>query len=686
MHRKTTGLLAALLAAGWILSSPVAAAPDKAALDAAFTALPKHDWGQSREALNAIDEAIVASHGNAAARKALETRLAAVLGGEATRAAKQFVCRKLAIIGTDKSVVALAGLLDNEELSHMARYALERLPGDAAGQALRGALGKVKGNLKVGVINSLGARADTTAVGSLVGLLDDSDNQVVAAAAAALGRIGAAEAAGPLAMFLTGAPKELQTAAIDANLDLAQRLAKKGDNATAGKIYDKFYAEGNPSRVRRAALQGLAMVRPSETAPLILKALGSDDAAFRGLAANMIKEMPAGATQAFADALPKLPEGGQVALLEALAARKDAAAARPAVLKATKSKSAAVSVAALKALGAVGSAADVPLLLKTSGGANEEKATAARASLSRLGGEGVSAALVSVLSKGRSAAKVQAINALAARAAAETAPAIVDCIGDADADVRKAAIEATGVLGGEAQVAPLVAKLKAAKDGGERQSIGKALAAVCSRAREKASPAVIAGLSGADAGAQANLYDALRFCGGDKALSKILAGTKSSTPEAADGATRALCDWPGKEAIAPLLAIASGSSDEVHQILALRGVVRLARLPETPADEKWATLNKAMTLAKKTTEKKLVLGALRDVPTLDAFKLVAQFVSEKGLSEEAGAAAVAIADKVFKQDRELIRTTLETVVKNVRSNRTKGDAQKVLAKVAPKRK
>ena len=46
----------------------------------------------------------------------------------------------------------------------MARYALERIPAAAAAAALRDALPKLTGTLKVGVIGSLGVRRDAASV------------------------------------------------------------------------------------------------------------------------------------------------------------------------------------------------------------------------------------------------------------------------------------------------------------------------------------------------------------------------------------------------------------------------------------------------------------------------------------------------------------------------------------------
>ena len=114
------------------------------ALGAAFEALKSHDWGKDPGALKAIDDALAASRGNAAARKGLEARLAAVLKVDVPRAAKVHVCRRLSRLGSADSVPALTALLPDEDLSHMGRYALEVLPCPEAGKALRDALPLVR--------------------------------------------------------------------------------------------------------------------------------------------------------------------------------------------------------------------------------------------------------------------------------------------------------------------------------------------------------------------------------------------------------------------------------------------------------------------------------------------------------------------------------------------------------------
>jgi HEAT repeat protein len=98
-------------------------------------------------------------------------------------------CQRLAVVGDRSAVPALAPLLTHPQLSHYARTALEPLPDPAADLALREALPKVQGNLRVGVINSIGHRRDAQAIGTLEKLRHDPDIEVARAADAALARV-----------------------------------------------------------------------------------------------------------------------------------------------------------------------------------------------------------------------------------------------------------------------------------------------------------------------------------------------------------------------------------------------------------------------------------------------------------------------------------------------------------------
>lgn len=224
-------------------------------LDQAFEALKTFDWGTDLAVLAPIDEAVVTTHGDESARRELESRLAAVLSTDAPRDAKDFVCRKLMLVGSAASVAALAALLGKEENSHMVRYALERIEAPEAANALRAALGQLGGVLKIGVISSIGDRGDAESVADLAALLSDSDTQIASAAALALGAIRTPEAAKALAKAKPAAA--VKPAVTDASLACAEALLASGKKGEALMIYKAYAGDGQPKQVRLAATRGM---------------------------------------------------------------------------------------------------------------------------------------------------------------------------------------------------------------------------------------------------------------------------------------------------------------------------------------------------------------------------------------------------------------------------------------------
>jgi HEAT repeat protein len=222
----------------------------------AFEALKTYDWGAERSALNPLDEAVVATRDNGEARQALETRLAAMLATNVSRDAKDVICRWLMIIGTGASVGTLAAMLADEQLAHMARYALERIPAPEAAQALRDAMAKLTGKLRVGVIGSLGVRRDADSVPALAGLLGDADLAVACAAAYALGDIRTPEASEALAKS-AAASAEAKRAATDASFACAEKMLADGKRAEALAVYKRFANDDQPKHVKLAATRGI---------------------------------------------------------------------------------------------------------------------------------------------------------------------------------------------------------------------------------------------------------------------------------------------------------------------------------------------------------------------------------------------------------------------------------------------
>jgi len=216
-----------------------------------------YDFGDSRQALTELSDEIRKAYGKPEELKKYEAALIDVLKSDAKYAGKQYACRELSIIGTEQSVPVLAGMLTNQEYSDMARYALERIPGEAPNQAMCAALAKAEGKAKIGIVNSLGERGCKAATADIAKCVDSSDKVLCGAAISALGKIGGPDAIKALDKAKDSAPDNLKMAVYDAYLKIAEKLVAEGKKTDAMKIYTGLNREGVPKLVRTAAINGL---------------------------------------------------------------------------------------------------------------------------------------------------------------------------------------------------------------------------------------------------------------------------------------------------------------------------------------------------------------------------------------------------------------------------------------------
>ena len=155
-------------------------------------ALGRRLRGQSRGELTRMrDEQLAASQFKSAEIMRLDAASATRIleNANSSEFQKAKACQRLALVGDDSAIPALAALLQDPKLSHYARTALEPMPGDAADRALRQALEKVDGDLLIGLINSIAVRRDPHALVALAGLRQGDDREVSKAATAAISRI-----------------------------------------------------------------------------------------------------------------------------------------------------------------------------------------------------------------------------------------------------------------------------------------------------------------------------------------------------------------------------------------------------------------------------------------------------------------------------------------------------------------
>jgi HEAT repeat protein len=602
-----------------------------------------------------------------------EDKLIAILKSAAPTKEKADACRALAYVGTRQAVSALAPLLSDEQLSHMARYALEPIADPSVDAALRNALGTVKGRSLTGVIISLGVRKDRQAIEPLATFLNGVDPAVAQAASRALGSIGAA-AVPALENALSSSAAVTQLAVCEGLFRCAETMS--GAEATA--VYDKVGRLPNlPHQVRVAALRGAIRSRGADGCPLLAEAIRTESSVPATDAIRISMEMPGSeVTKVLTGGLEQASEEKQVLLIQALGNRGDATAVPPLVLVARRG-SAKTRIAAIRSLGQLGDRSSVPVLTVLVKDSEEAVSNAAQIGLFAFPGEEADTAVLGLLHQSDATIRVAGIEGVSQRRMTPALPVLMRLAGDTDAAVASASFKALGELAGVPEIPGIVDVMLKTK---AVSAAEPALSAICARQGDATvcSDKLLPGLARAQGEPELALLRVLGTVGGPRALAAMRAAAAQSDASVKETAVRTLCDWPSVDALPDLAQITKTTADPRFKILALRGQLRLIPMQTADNAQKLSQLQEILPLLENAEEKRLALAILGDIPSADSLALVMPHLSSEGLKEEASVAAVAIGEKIVSSHPAEVAEAMKRVQTN--NNQLAGRARQLLAR------
>lgn len=642
---------------------------------------------------------------------ATEAELIAVLKSDAARKEKADACRELAIVGTKAAVPALAALLADEEMNHMARNALEVIPDPSADAALRDALGQLKGRPLVGVIGSLGVRRDANAVPALAKFLTDkqlpiqlrrntvpalanpltdADPDVTQAAARALGKIGTPAAVAALQEAITKTSAANLVAFSEGLFRAAESFVAAKQNAAALKVFASLRALPQaPHQVRAGALRGAILASSGKAATdLLLEGIRSDDYVLTAAAARSAIEMAGNAdvTKALVAELPKLQGDKQTLFIQVCGKRADAAA-YPALFALAKSGAKNMRIEAIKALPEIGKPGAVPVLVELMKDA--EVAGPAQDALAGFPGKEADAAVIAMLNANTPEQKVQGIDLAARRRMKDAVPALTKAAADSDVKVRTAALRRLGELGGPSELQPLVDLLLKTTGGQELGALEQGLIAICNAIGQpdQASEKLIAAMGPAKGAQKSSLLRVLGAIGGGKALQAVRGAVGDADADVHSTAIRTLGEWKTPDVAEALLDIAKTSTKATDKVLSLRSYLKIADSADVKAPDKIAMCKQAEALITRDEEKRSLLGVLGKAG-MEALPMIAPYMDNAGTKEEAAAAVVAVAEKAIRPGRPTgapaaarLAPPLEKVVQTTANDGLKKKAQALLAQL-----
>ena len=566
---------------------------------------------------------------------------------------------KIGDIAGDEAVTPLARFLGDEKWSHYARFALQKMEGEQVTEALLQSLDSLQGDLKLGVIGTLGRRRDANAVAPLTKLLADTDEQVAESAAVALGWIGTPDAAKSLVEAFTATQDANRQASLaHALLIVGQQLTKTGKTQAAIGVFDLLRKTEAPQSCQIGGTQRAILVRGEDGVDLLREQLKSSETDYFQIGLAVARVLPGKeTTKSLIDTLEaeSLPQR-QALLILAMKDRGDRQALA-AVLTKLKSDSMAVRLAAIEAVGALGDASSVSSLLSV---VDDETIEAVLGSLVALQGTDVNAALIKAATPPDSS--VIAIKALGKRRAMEAADLLFRL---SEADTTAAGQEAIVALGmtlPQDRFLDLLAFLKTAKSSGHKAAIQEAVHAAIFRSTQpdacaEALGRLIPSSSGAD---REFLFEQLLTAGGSKAVALMREFATGSDEALQDAATKTLGRWLSADAAPVLLEVAQGDGKFANR--AMGGYIRIFRQFELPEEERVAMAAKALQIAGRSKERNAAIEAMTRFPCVGTFDLALDQLDVPGSAATAAQAVLTIGRTVLDLAPEKGKAGLQRLI------------------------
>jgi HEAT repeat protein len=436
-------------------------------------------------------------------------------------------------------------------------------------------------------------------------------------------------------------------------LQCAERLLAGGNGPGAAALYRNLYDTRFPPQIRVAAWRGLAVSDAGQRVDLMTKALASTDRPLHLGALKFLRELgDAEVLRACLRQWGSLPADSQLAVLDAHL--KLGAEALPTVRAAGESPHLAVRAAAWQALADLNDPSTIPALAKAAARGEPAERDTARDALSRVRGPGMREALLACLNQAEPPEKAEILRAFGERSDTDAVSVLLQNAGAEVEPVRLAALESLRKLAVPDTLAPLLDLVAKSGSDAAREPVLKALYAVCQASRDKARTTrlVLEAMDRFPAAERRPVLPLLAELGTSDALTAAQTATRDRDPEVAKEAVRVLGQWPNAAPAPQLLELARASADPRLRTLALRGSIEVAGQEPEPS-KRLVILQQAMATAQWADEKKQALGQIGQITTPEALEVVVKQLADPDLTNEAGLAAVSIAERLARSNPKL---------------------------------
>ena len=556
---------------------------------------------------------------------------------------KAFFMRQLKLIGTDKSVTAVAYYLKNSELCEPATFVITSVSSEAAKNVLAKALTNADGNALITITRALGVLQVNGVNSQILKNISSENQKLKKVSLAAVASIGAAESYQPLLAAAQKAGFVYEPSnATSAFVTYAQRLGETGDLQLCSKACEEIINLcQSPAQLhsKSSALTIYTNYFEKEAQPKLLKAFDNSDKAFRTAVLNLVAKSTLTSTKDWMSKYKKSNNDQKSEIISMLGKKGDLSVAEF-IQKQFGNSSQAVSEAAISAYAKLKGKQAVPeitALLKK--GIQPEYAS--KCLMSLVDEKGLDP-IAAILESSPDKSKIELITLIGAKSGKRYFDQVYNYTGSPNPQIKSAAFTAMKNTASSKDTDKLLKLLFATDDKDKIRNIQDALVNAASDIKsenDQVAP-ILAQLDKAPK--KGRILEILPRLGGKQALKAVTGFIHSSDKEESEAAVNALINWKDQTASAALFEICKTATGDKQSNI-IKGFLRQIKGSSLPDDQKLLEYRKMMPIATEAKDKNLIVKSIGQIKTFLALVTTASFLNNGDLAEEAAQSVMSIA-------------------------------------------
>ncbi len=571
---------------------------------------------------------------------------------------KRFLLEQLRICGSNLSLDILSGLLNDALLSESALQTLQSIGTPRSADLMLNKISLVDNDLKISILNRLGDLDYRIAAPDIFVMAVNGPEQVRAAALNALANLGYVQADDLLYHNYQDSSVMSKSRAASAYVRFLENI--DDDDMRISRCRKIMVDQHWPVNSRLHAIQILLGTVESSAIPEIYNLIRYGDSRLKAGGFRLLIPWNDQTQKAFwlntlntaspserADIIRFLGWQGQTAWIRYIIPFLD-------------DRDETVRVAAIQALVSIDpAAAAAPLFAYLKKNIMDSEREELIEAFLRLPGPQLEKELPGLWDEGQKDVRIFVSRLIEVREMTSMNTRLVESLAIKDKDLQLAVLHALSFTGKIQAFESILAFGLHETDQELKRTAGKTLVAIISRddSSQILESRLIRGFEMENRGNKIWLMDLMRYVPSPVVIAYLMKSIHEPSFSLREEAFRAVTEWQTPIAIGTLIGLAKTEPQQHQRILAFRGAIRLIRLSDADTSFLLRNHKELLAIAERAAEKRLVIGAISDIPGIQTIQLLMPYLNDPEVGNEAMAAVykiLSLDDQVSGETYELL--------------------------------